>query len=57
MKNGDTVTIKATGIEGKVIGVWSTLDGPTQYSVRHYLKSGAKKDSWFYADDLAVGGE
>lgn len=49
---GQDVQIVATGREGKVIGIWESIESPTQYNVRYYDSTDRAADFWFYTSDL-----
>ena len=54
IKLSTNVVIDGNGINGRVIGVWETLNSVPQYNVRYFDHKGLKHDGWFYAEDLTA---
>ena len=54
VKLGDKVRIREISIIGKVVGVWSSLYGQTQYHVRYYDDTKSRSTIWFVESDIEV---
>lgn len=57
IKMGQAVKIKQTSGLGKVVAIWQTIAGQTQYSVRYSDQAGGVHDFWFFASDLEIKSE
>jgi len=54
---GDRVQIKETGIEGKLVGIWHSLFGRTQFNVRYHDSTGRMAESWLTEQEIVVVSE
>jgi len=50
------VVIRATGVEGTVIGVWHSAFGQPQYNIRYYDTTNRLADSWLTASEIKDAG-
>jgi len=48
----DAVVIKATGVKGKIRGVWKSVTGKIQYDVRFFDTTQRPCDTWFLDEEL-----
>lgn len=48
------VRIRINGKDGEVRGVWTQVEGQTQYRVRYVNQMGSVIDDWFIEQDLEL---
>ena len=51
-RNGQAVTIKQTGIKGKVISCYNSIDAAPQYQVQYFDWKGEMHYDYFYPQDI-----
>jgi len=48
----EQVKVKKIGVQGRVTGVWSSIDRVTKYSVQYYDTTGRMTTPWLAADEI-----